>query len=192
MSHSADLLQRVHRAPELIALLADAFEFDVRRGAVADDSNLASGSPLESIAGDFTGGTFYLCGNPESTRPVLYASSEGEAGIIAKNLSEALALVVGLPYWRSCLTYSADGDLGAMESASAFLQREMMTSRPTIDAEQSRAAELLGLPLEPASVLVSRLRVAVKSFGSDVFSDVTGEYGSLFGPFPPSRNARWH
>lgn len=56
-----------------------------------------------------------------------------------------------------------------------------MTSGRRLQVEkfnQSRAAELLDLSLEPTSVLVSRLHVAVKSIGSDVFSEATGEYGS--------------
>ncbi|MGW1868164.1 hypothetical protein ACWCPS_21640 [Streptomyces mauvecolor] len=135
---------------------------------------------------------FYLCGSVDSLRPVLYASSEGDAGIIATELSQALALMVGFPYWRDCLKYSASGDLGAMESASSFLFRDMVANDPDIEIEQSRAAEALRLTIEPISVLVARLHAAVKSAGSDfVFMDETGEYGGLFGSFSPSRNQSW-
>jgi hypothetical protein len=192
MRDSTDLMQRIDEDRELAVLLADAFEFDVRRKVSDESPRLASGLPLEVIAGDFTGGMFYLCGTIGSPRPVLYASSEGDAGIIATELSEALALVVGFPYWRDCLKYSAGGDLGAMESAAALLYRDMMANRPAIGAEQSWVAESLCLPLEPPSVLVPRLHAAVKSTGADfALIDETGEYGSLFGEFPPSRNQRW-
>jgi hypothetical protein len=192
MRDSTDFLHRIDEDQEISTLLAGVFEFDVRRKVGGESPRLASGLPLEGIAGDFTGGMFYLCGTVGSPRPVLYASSEGDAGIIATDLLEALVLVVGFPYWRDSLKYSAGGDLGAMETAMAFLCRDMMADRPAIDVEQSRVAESLGVPLETPSVLVARLHVAVKSAGPDfAFIDDTGEYGSLFGPFSPSRNRHW-
>ncbi|WP_150130476.1 hypothetical protein [Streptomyces sp. 150FB] len=192
MRDSIDLLQRVNEDRELAVLLADAFEFDVRRKAGSESPRLVSGLPLEGIAGDFTGGTFYLCGTVSSPRPVLYASSEGDAGIIATGLSQALALIVGFPYWRDSLEYSAGGDLGAMESATAFLLRDMMANRPAMEAEQSWVADSLCMPIETPLVLVARLHEAVKNAGSGfTFIDETGEYGNLFGPFSPSRNQRW-
>lgn len=192
MRDSTDLLQRINEDQEISTLLADAFEFDVRRKLGGESPGLASGLPLEGIAGDFTGGMFYLCGAVGTPRPVLYASSEGDAGIIATDLLEALVLVVGFPYWRDSLKYSAGGDLGAMETAMASLCRDMIADRPAIGVEQSRVAESLGVPLENPSVLVARLHAAVKSTSSDfAFFDDTGEYGNLFGPFLPSRNKRW-
>ncbi|GAA2461897.1 hypothetical protein GCM10010421_64220 [Streptomyces glaucus] len=150
-----------------------------------------SGLPLEAVAGDFTGGKFYLCGEGPA-RPVWYASGEGEAGVIARDFSEALGLVVGLPYWRDCLKYSDDGDLTSMRAAASFLQRDMLTSDPEMVSAQSRAAGTLGLEIKPVPVLVEHLHMAVRSAGpADVFLDGTGEYDGLFGPFPPSRNPRW-
>ncbi|WP_225802715.1 hypothetical protein [Streptomyces sp. NK15101] len=192
MRDSTDLLQRIEEDVKVAALLADVFEFDVRRKVGDESARLASGLMVEPIAGDFTGGVFYLCGTVGSARPVLYASSEGDAGIIATDLSEALGVVVGFPYWRDCLKYSAGGDLAAMELAADFLCRDLVANRPAIGAEQSRVAEALGLTLESPLVLTARLHMAVKSAGPDFdFSDDTGEYGSLFGPFPPSRNRSW-
>jgi hypothetical protein len=61
------------RLRELLAF----FEFDVARAKTGKGASIASGLPLEPVAGDFTGGQFYLCGEAGSERPVLYASSEG-------------------------------------------------------------------------------------------------------------------
>ncbi|MDX8148366.1 hypothetical protein SK854_40065 [Lentzea sp. BCCO 10_0061] len=58
------------------------------------------------MAGDFAGGQFYLCGDAGSERPVLHASSEGQAGLVANNLREAVELVVGLPHRQDCLTFA--------------------------------------------------------------------------------------
>ncbi|MFJ9898501.1 hypothetical protein ACIQPR_34725 [Streptomyces sp. NPDC091280] len=123
---------------------------------------------------------------------MLHASSEGDAGIIATDLREALVLVVGFPCWRDSPKYSAGGYLGFMESATDFLCRDMMLDRPALAAEQARVAESLGLSLEAPTVLVARLHTAVKNLSPDfAFIDDIGEYGGLFGPFPTSRNQRW-
>jgi hypothetical protein len=100
----AELLRRIRENADLGAFLAVFPEFDVGRREPRDEPRLASGAPLHAIAGDFTGGMFYLCGDEPSTQPVLYASSEGEAGVIAPSLPEALAVLIGLPHWRDCLT----------------------------------------------------------------------------------------
>jgi len=192
MPAPADLLRRIRENADLAAFLAEFPEFDIDRHEPRDEPRLASGAPLHAIAGDFTGGMFYLCGDEPSTQPVLYASSEGEAGVIAPSLPEALEVLVGLPYWRDCLTYSADGDLDTMQSAAALLQQDLIQDHPEANATQAHAAELIGSTQQTVTELVQRLHAAVSSAGPEfVFSDATGEYGGLFGPFEPSRNSRW-
>jgi hypothetical protein len=191
MSQESDLVRRVRDEQDLVEILAGSFEFDIRRSECVGDPQLASGLPLEVIAGDFTGGKFYLCGE-QAARPVWYASSEGEAGVIAKDFSDALGLVIGLPYWRDCLQYSNNGDLGSMQVAASFLQRDFTAGYPELASAQLRVADALELTLDPVSTLVSRLHATVQEFSPvDVFFDETGEYGGLFGPFPPSRNPLW-
>jgi hypothetical protein len=190
MSRSAELLRRIREDENLAELLAYPFEFDIRRTAYTDAPRLASGASLEVIAGDSTGGAFYVSGD-EPERPVWYASSEGEAGIIAPDLSEALVLLIGLPYWRDCLKFSDNGDLDAMRTAASFLRRDLLADDPALPSAQARAAEALGLAVDPVPALVERLHATVRDTGpADLFLDDTGEYDGLFGPFPPSRNPR--
>jgi hypothetical protein len=191
MFQSVDLLRRIREDEALVALLANTFEFDVRRTDYVDAPRISSGKRLEVIAGDFTGGKYYLYGE-SFVRPVWYASSEGEAGIIGADLTEALCLVVGLPYWRDCLKYSENGNLLSMRAAASFLQRDMLADSPRTVPAQTQAAGALGLALEPVLTLVDRLHASVQSADpGDVFLDETGEYDILFGPFPPSRNPHW-
>lgn len=192
MPAPADLLRRIRENTDLAAFLAEFPEFDINRHEPRDEPRLTSGTPLHAIAGDFTGGMFYLCGDEPPTQPVLYASSEGEAGVIAPSLPDALDILIGLPYWRDCLTYSADGDLDTMQSAAALLQQDLSQDRPEADAAQAHAAELIGSARRTITELVQRLHAAVSGAGPEfVFTDATGEYGGLFGPFEPSRNSRW-
>ncbi|MFD3729903.1 hypothetical protein [Streptomyces sp. NPDC058632] len=134
---------------------------------------------------------FYLCGGGVD-RPVWYASSEGEAGVIAEDVPGALGLVVGLPYRRDCLRCSGNGNLDSMQAAASFLQRDMIAADSGKVPMQARVASSLGLALETVPTLVGHLHAAVRSADpGDSFFDGTGEYDGLFGPFPPSRNLRW-
>ncbi|MEV8378121.1 hypothetical protein AB0P21_35610 [Kribbella sp. NPDC056861] len=189
---SSDLSSRIIEDRDLSSLLADLFDFNVSRQAGADSPRLISGQQLKSIAGAFSGGEFYLCGMRGTRRPVLCASSEGEAGRIADDLRDALRLMIGFPYWRDALKYSANGDLASMEVATGFLWRDLLAKHPEIVDKQSRVAGMLGVDLDTPLELITRLHAVVKDAGQDfLFADDTGEYGSLFGPFPPSRNQRW-
>jgi hypothetical protein len=89
----------------LAELLWEVCEFDLSPGNHGESVRLSSGHALEGRAGDFTRGTFFLCAEHRSIRPVLYASSEGQAGLIGHGLAEALEVLVGLPSWRDCLKF---------------------------------------------------------------------------------------
>ncbi|MFI0237835.1 hypothetical protein [Streptomyces sp. NPDC016845] len=88
------------RAAELAAMLFD-FDADVARyGPIThvEPVRLASGEPLEAIAKDAGGGTYFLCGTGGGEdRPVLLADSEGSAGLIGASLRDALLLMAALP-----------------------------------------------------------------------------------------------
>lgn len=99
----------VRQDPGLAELLWEVCEFDLTRDDHGEAVQLSSGQALEGIAGDFTGGTFFLCGEHRSARPVLYASSEGQAGLIGHSLAEALEAMIGLPSWQDCLKFSGGG-----------------------------------------------------------------------------------
>lgn len=192
MTETSDLLRRIRDDAELSMFLAVLPEFDVNRCQCGDDPRLASGATLDVVGGDGTGGAFYLSGDHASHRPVVYASSEGDAGIVARSLPEALEVMIGFPYWRDCLGYSNNGDLETMQAAAVLLQRDLLRNHPDADMEQSWAAEFAGIERKPVPVLVHQLHSAEGSAGPDfVFSDATGEYGGLFGPFEPSRNHLW-
>ncbi len=80
------------------------------------------GDALEAVAGDGAGGTFFLCRNVVGQRPVLFADSEGQAGLIAR-----------VPYRRDCLA-RASGGLDAMRSVVPELEREYGDDRIDLDA----------------------------------------------------------
>lgn len=102
--HALRLLQE---NPHLAELAAFPFNFDLDRADHVEDVRLASDGPLKPIAGDDTGGTYFVCADGS----VLYADSEGSAGIIGDSVDEALEILVGLPGWHDCLGLApSDGE----------------------------------------------------------------------------------
>ncbi|GHE47708.1 hypothetical protein [Streptomyces capitiformicae] len=87
------VLELLRAHPDLAALAAFPFGFDVSRAYHVEEVRLASGAALEPIAGDDTGGTYFLCGGTA----VLHASSAGDAVLIADSVGEALQILVRLP-----------------------------------------------------------------------------------------------
>ncbi|MFD9441876.1 hypothetical protein ACFWBR_27500 [Streptomyces sp. NPDC060006] len=192
MTRDEEVLDSIRRDSGVAELLRHVCEFDLSRGDHGELVRLSSGLALEGVAGDFTGGTFFLCGYG-SRRPVLYASSEGQAGLIGKSLTEALEIIIGLPAWWDCLKFSGSGDLTVMQTAADHLCHDELTDQPEIGAQRVRLAAALSLELGSSPALLARLHTAVSATTPDFILTVeTGEeYESLFGPWLPSRNPSW-
>ncbi|MET8954762.1 hypothetical protein [Streptomyces sp. NPDC004533] len=193
MTSDDEILDSIRRESALAELLWQVCEFDLSRGDHDEPVRLPSGVALDGVAGDFTGGTFFLCGDRGTARPVLYASSEGQAGLIGQSLAEALEIMIGLPSWRDCLKFSGSGDLEVMRTTAAHLGRDELRDEPEIGAARVRLASALDLKFGSVPVLLARLHAAVSATAPDFVLTVrTGdEYESLFGPWLPSRNPAW-
>src|SRR5215212_3725974 len=105
MASSDHLLDLIHNTPDIHKLLRSSFGFDIGRKRCGDGLRLASGAPLEPIAGEFAGGAYLLCAEEDGRQPVVFASSEGQGGLIADDLADALEIIVGLA-WQDCLGFS--------------------------------------------------------------------------------------
>jgi hypothetical protein len=148
------LLRKLLSIPEAEEFLAWPGDFEPCRCGHGEEIRLPSGTPLHAVAGDGGGGTYYTVGAPHAAdRPVLYASSEGEAGLIASSLAQTLELLIGLPYWQDCLP--------GRGFALARLEAEYRTTFPDLDARRDRVAALLGLERPPAGELTARLHACV-------------------------------
>ncbi|MCI3224986.1 hypothetical protein GXP76_22910 [Streptomyces sp. NP-1717] len=121
-----------------------------------EDVHLASGASLEPIAGDDTGGTYFLCGGTA----VLHASSEGDAVLIADSVSEALEMLIRLPWY--CENISGDLDeeqlRAAVEAGDAEAREEFA---PELDAHRAALLAGLGLPDRPLTELAALMEAAV-------------------------------
>ncbi|WP_369202228.1 hypothetical protein [Streptomyces sp. PU-14G] len=151
MATSRPLLDRLKADHEAAQLASFPFEFDILARAYGplthvEPVRLASGAPLEPIAKDHGGGTYFFCGEGDGEdRPVLFADSEGSAGMVGTGLREALLLLVGLPCSGEALYWEREG--------RQMDERALRALRDEDDAEYIEAAGLEDLPGMRAELL---------------------------------------
>ncbi|WP_171110985.1 MULTISPECIES: hypothetical protein [unclassified Streptomyces] len=151
-------LRLLRQDPRLAALAAFPFNFDLDRAAHGhvEPVRLASGGPLEIVAGDDTGGTYFVCADGS----MLYASSDGSAGIIGSTVDEALEMLIGLPGWGSCTRLSpADGEQAIRERVTEV--EDELREYYGIDEERAELRAALGFPDRSPVELVARLHSAL-------------------------------
>ncbi|MFD8484282.1 hypothetical protein [Streptomyces sp. NPDC059712] len=153
--HALRLLRQDRR---LAGLAAFPFGFDLDRAAhgPVEEVRLASGGPLETVAGDDTGGTYFVCADGS----VLYADSEGAAGIIGPSVDEALELLIGLPGWRDYTGRSPDDGEEKILACVAETE-DGIREYYGIDEERDGLRAALGFPERSPVELAGRLRAAL-------------------------------
>ena len=171
--------------------LAWPYDFDLSRGS--DDSSwitLKPSMPFQLLAGDGTGGIFiaYGKGAPENL-PILHATSEGQAGKIARNLDEAVALHIQMPYWRDVLKFSGNGDLAQMRRAAPFLEQEYSKDMPELQGARRRILNRLSVtqlqdPME-------YLHRCICETDCTLVADDGWVWESLFSAFTIDQNRNW-
>jgi hypothetical protein len=92
---------------------------------------------------------------------ILYASSEGEAGIIAADLHAFIQLIVTHPYWKDLLRFSGGGKLAEMRRAAIAM--EAFTLDDDEDLEEARERVIEGLALDEPRDAVAALHEAVSN-----------------------------
>ncbi|MFK0238737.1 hypothetical protein [Streptomyces vinaceus] len=155
MTRPDHLLAVLRRNPDLVRLAAGSFDFDLDRAEHVEEVRLASGAPLTAVAGDDTGGTYFICADGA----VLYASSEGEAGLIGASMDEALEILFGLPGWHDYTELDLAADDEALEAVFNRTEDEIRGSYgPELDADRSTLLSGVGLRELPRRELLHRLQ----------------------------------
>lgn len=159
------VLEPLTSDPEIAALLEEFCEFHLADGAqeepwFACDSN----HQLTVFGADAAGGRFALVQavTAEVAR-VMYISSEGQAGVIAHTIADALALMITLPYWQDCLKFSGGGKLAEMIRAQTLMEQDLVAEFP--EARRVRERLFGALRVNPATNPLRKLHEAV--FGDD-------------------------
>jgi len=186
------LLGKISASVRLSELMAWPLDFNVTSKINDGWFQLMPDGGQQAIAQDGTGGIFALRGpGSGENRPVLFVSSEGQAGLIAATLADALQLIVALPYWRSCLKFSGGGRLEEMQRAVPYLEREIREDEPDIDELRGELFDGLGL-VEPVNAM-ERLHTHLSKTSSrfQVLSDDGSQFVGLFGGFTVEDNPTW-
>lgn len=146
---------------------------------------------LVVLAEDGAGGAFTILEKIEADlSPVIYLSSEGQAGKVSNNLTEFLSLIIAIPYWRDLLKFSSNGILEEMKKAIQFLEVGLLKDEPDILNKKNFILNELNLVdlNEPVQVLFE----SVKSGISLIIKDKDGTtYNSLFNTFSVADNKLW-
>jgi len=153
--YRSGMLDRLRNNARACALLAGVFDFDITRLDPVEPVRLASGGELHAVAGDASGGTFFVCGDG----PVLYAGSEGTAGIVAADPGSAIRLVIGVPTWQDVVSYAPDP--GAMRAAFESSYAELKEHEPRIDQLRSEVSAELELDQVAVEELLASLSVSL-------------------------------
>lgn len=189
---SEELIDRVLASDEVADLLASTFDFDVRsRAPEAVWFVVTDCSRLVPVGADAAGGIFVLCEWSSLEPAVIYVSSEGQAGVLARSLYDALGLIVYVPYWRDLAKFSGGGQVQEMRRVRPYLARELLEDEPDIHRLQARLVDFLGLePLgDPAAVLHENITSGERSV---VVTSHDGDpCRSLFNTFVVEDNPTW-
>jgi hypothetical protein len=104
------------------------------------------------IARDGSGGVFATVA---SSPWVFHASSEGQAGVIAKNVDEFVTLVVACPYWRDLLHFAGGGSLQEMRRAQPVLEASWLDDSDDNEAMREHLIAAIGItpPDDPVGLL---------------------------------------
>ena len=148
--------------------------------------------PFTVIAGEGTGGVFlvYGTGAPE-TLPVLHGTSEGQAGRIASNLTEWLAILMAVPYWRDLLKFSGGGQLNEMRRTAIYMEKEYEYEDDYADLPDARQRIMATLPIPTLDDPIKVLHDNVHATDTVLVGDDGYEYESLFNTFKSSDNPNW-
>lgn len=171
--------------------LVESFDFELCHANddyswIKLDPNL----PFTVLACEGSGGVFLAYGNLElEKRPILFASSDGQAGKVANNLPEFLALLMVIPYWSDLLKFSGNGDLSEMRKTALFMESEYCEEYPELSEARELIQSRLALPQIEDPIAV--LHACVNSTDCTVVSDDGWKYEKLFNSFVLSDNKNW-
>jgi hypothetical protein len=191
--NEAELLQTLRTTSDAKRILEYAFDFiPVTSSTPSSHFQFREVTSYEPVGIDAAGDDFVLCAcRSLPTRPMLYASSEGQAGIIGRSLQEGLSIIVDLPYWHDCLKFSGRGQIAEMQRVVPLAESDLLADRPQIASSRQALRTLLGLSQLPDSVGALHSAVTELSPHYSVCGPDGWAFESLFNRFTVTSNPEW-
>jgi hypothetical protein len=191
--NEASLLEVLRTSSEVKRILERDFDFQLFPPTTESGLfHFSDGTAFELIAGDGGGGEFVLCdGRGSPTRPLLFVSSDGQKGIIARNLERGIATIIDLPYWYDCLHFSGGGQLAEMRRVVPLSEEDLVAHKPNIMS--SRDTLRTQLRISRISDPVQELHAAITELSTlyTVCAPDGWEFEPLFGKFTVRSNGDW-
>lgn len=185
--------EQLRASPRVIELLATVADFDLDAHGEEPWFRLANDQVYEVIGADTAGNLFALVGDSKFSqdRSLLYVCHEGQAGLIATSLEEAVRLFIAAPYWRDLLKFSGGGQLSHMAQAQALLEADLHVDEPEIDSVRQELEGLLRVERQSDPVRAIWQNVTAGERTTRVTSDDGEPFDSLFNSFVPGDNPSW-
>ncbi|WP_156877529.1 hypothetical protein [Shimazuella kribbensis] len=119
------LYKQIRNTPKYKEFFSWPLDFEIENVYLyQNDSDFITMEKTIIIAKDGTGGLFALYGDgPVDDLPILYISSEGQAGFIASNFQECIILLVMCPFWQDLLKFSGRAQLEEMKRSYPICER---------------------------------------------------------------------
>ncbi len=182
----------IMKSASLKEMLDWPFDFNaVEPYLISSDWPIQLSHELNVIAEDGAGGAYTLlnCTAPAES-PVIFLSSEGQAGKVANSLDEFLAILIAVPYWRDLLKFSSNGKLAEMRKAVPFLEKELLEDEPEIESKKRCILDSIELPIlsDPINSLFEAVNADCEI---EIKSEDGMDYDGLFNDFSVSDNRTW-
>ncbi|PML82132.1 SMI1/KNR4 family protein [Enterovibrio norvegicus] len=186
------MYKRLADYPDFVEILGWPFDFEICEPYhLSKEWPILISEELIVLAEDGSGGAYAILSNidPEESS-VIFLSSEGQAGKVAANFTEFLAVLTVIPFWRDLLKFSAGGELEEMRKALPYLKEELLEDEPEISQKQLFISKTLNLPIisDPIQVLFESVK---EGAGIEIKANDGYCYESLFNAFSVSDNRTW-
>ncbi|SFX00566.1 hypothetical protein SAMN04487866_101161 [Thermoactinomyces sp. DSM 45891] len=171
-----NLYSKIVSDSETTNILTWPYDFEiVKPYSIELESDIVVDDQVIIIAKDGTGGLFTLWGKDNvEKRPIVYISSEGQAGKIAKSFNEFILILVTCPFWfwTDLFKFSGESQLAEMRKALLYLQ----TAEEYIEVGQSRDILVTKLSLNPQSIdPVAKIHESINSKSEIKVRSICGE-----------------
>jgi hypothetical protein len=186
------LFQKINDSIDVKNILLEYYDFEtVDASSRTEDYFFDVDDEVTVIAQDASGGVFTFYGSGEDMDlPIVFISSEGEAGKVGRNFEEFLGIMIACPYWRDILKFSGNGQLVEMFKSQPFLEAEILEDFPGIINAKKKLISMLDIIEVPKPV--ETLYEAMTSEPHIVIKSLEGEkFDSLFNRFVANENSLW-
>jgi len=187
---SNNIYKKIVSNAEIQNILLEYFDFEmIKASRNTKDYFFIIDYQATVLAQDASGGIFALIEDIKDS-PIIYVSSEGQAGKVGERFEDFIIVMVTCPFWRDLLKFSGNGQVSEMRRALPFLKDEILEDFPNIEEYKNMIISELSLWTisDPVQSLYNSI---VSEPQIPVFSIEGGKFDSLFNSYVVTDNPHW-